>query len=323
MKTNFKNISILALVAMMLVMASCGGEKKRKDGRTDTTTQGEISFACDESFSPIIDELIGVYEMQCPNTKLKPIYTNEIDGVNMLLKQKTWLTITARNFTPKEYTYVKDGLNMLPEAVRLAYDGMALICNNQNLDSCISVKDVKNILLGKKTKWNQVNPGSKLGEIWVCFDNRKSSAVNYCCDSILGGKPINRPNVFAAMNSKDVIDYVARTPNAIGVIGSNWLNDKRDSTNTTWNKAIRVMSVSKLDHATAMNSWKPYQAWLLNGRYPFVRTIWALLNDPKRGLPWGFAHFIESPKGQLILFKAGLLPSRGEITIRDVQVSNQ
>ena len=83
------------------------------------------------------------------------------------------------------------------------------------------------------------------------------------------------------------------------------------------------MSVSKLDKATPMNSWKPYQAWLLNGRYPFVRTIWALLNDPKRGLPWGFAHFIESPKGQLILFKAGLLPSRGEITIRDVQVSNQ
>ena len=98
---------------------------------------------------------------------------------------------------------------MLPEAVRLAYDGMALICNNQNLDSCISVKDVKNILLGKKTKWNEVNPGSKLGEIWVCFDNRKSSAVNYCCDSILGGKPINSPNVFAAKNSKDVIDYVA------------------------------------------------------------------------------------------------------------------
>ena len=180
MKTNFRNISILALLALVLVMMSCGGEKKRKDGRTDTTTQGEISFACDESFSPIIDELIQVYQMQCPNTKLKPIYTNEIDGINMLLQQKTWLTITARNFTPKEYTYIKDGLNMLPEAVRLAYDGMALICNNQNLDSCISVKDVKDILLGKKTKWSEVNPGSKLGEIWVCFGNRKSSTVNYC-----------------------------------------------------------------------------------------------------------------------------------------------
>ena len=250
MKINFKNITILSLLAMVLVMMSCGGEKKRKDGRTDTTTQGEISFCCDESFSPIIDELIDVYQMQCPNTKLKPIYTNEIDGINMLLQQKTWLTITARNFTPKEYTYIKDGLDMLPEAVPLAYDGMALICSNQNLDSCISVKDVKDILLGKKTKWSEVNPGSKLGEIWVCFDNRKSSAVNYCCDSILGGKPIDSPNVFAAKDSKDVIDYVSKTPIAIGVIGSNWLNDKRDTTNTTWNKAITVMSVSKLDHAS-------------------------------------------------------------------------
>ena len=36
MKTNFKSISILALLAMTLVMMSCGGEKKRKDGRTGT-----------------------------------------------------------------------------------------------------------------------------------------------------------------------------------------------------------------------------------------------------------------------------------------------
>ena len=240
----------------------------------------------------------------------------------MLLKNKVMLTITARKFTQKEYDYLK-GTDQLPEAVPLAYDGMALICNNKNLDSCITVNDVKRILTGKATKWSDVNKGSKLGDIWVCFDNKKSSAVSFCVDSILGGKTIDNPNIFAAKDSKDVINYVARTPNAIGIIGSNWLNDKRDSTNTTWNKSITVMSVSKLDKATPMNSWKPYQAWLLNGRYPFVRTIYALLNDPKRGLPWGFAHFIESPRGQLIIFKSGLLPTRGEIAIRDVNVNNK
>lgn len=309
----------LALSACLFV--SCG-EKKRKDGRTDTNSSGAISFASDESFSPIIDELKSVFEMSCPNAKVTPIYTNEVDGVNMLLKNNVMLTITARKFSQKEYDYLK-GTDQLPEAVPLAYDGMALICNNKNLDSCITVNDVKRILTGKVTKWSDVNKGSKLGDIWVCFDNKKSSAVSFCVDSILGGKTIDNPNIFAAKNSKDVIDYVARTPNAIGIIGSNWLNDKRDSTNTTWNKSITVMSVSKLDKATPMNSWKPYQAWLLNGRYPFVRTIYALLNDPKRGLPWGFAHFIESPRGQLIIFKSGLLPTRGEIAIRDVNVNNK
>ncbi|WP_294772736.1 PstS family phosphate ABC transporter substrate-binding protein [Prevotella sp.] len=321
MKRIANTIYIMTVAIMVLLMAACTQNKPNKDGRTDTTTSGKITFACDESFSPIIDEQKAVYEALYPNTKIIPKYIPEVDGVNLLLKNKVWLTIAARNFTEKEKAYLK-GLNQIPEAVPLAYDGMALICNNNNLDSCITVKDVKRILTGQVTNWNQVNKGSKLGEIWVCFDNKRSSAVSYCVDSILGGKTIDNPNIFAAKNSKDVIDYVARTPNAIGIIGSNWLNDKRDTTNTTWNKAITVMSVSKLDVATPMNSWKPYQAWLLNGRYPFVRTIYALLNDGRRGLPWGFAHFIESPKGQLIIFKSGLLPTRGEITIRDVNVSN-
>ena len=318
-----KNISYIfvGLALSACLFASCG-QQKRKDGRTDTNSSGVISFASDESFSPIIDELKAVFEMQCTNAIVKPIYTGEVDGVNMLLKNKVMLTITARNFTKKEYDYLK-GTDQLPEAIPLAYDGMALICNTKNLDSCITVNNVKRILTGEATKWSDINEGSKLGEIWVCFDNKRSSTVSFCVDSILGGKTIDNPNIFAAKTSKEVIDYVERTPNAIGIIGSNWLNDKRDSTNTTWNKAIRVMSISKLDKATPMNSWKPYQAWLLNGRYPLARTIYALLNDPKRGLPWGFAHFIEQPRGQMIVFKAGLLPTRGEIAIRDVNVNNK
>ena len=54
------------------------------------------------------------------------------------------------------------------------------------------------------------------------------------------------------------------------------------------------------------NSYQPYQAYIYNGRYPIVRTVYALLNDPRRGLPWGFAHFIESYKGQLIIKKSGI-----------------
>jgi phosphate transport system substrate-binding protein len=46
-----------------------------------------------------------------------------------------------------------------------------------------------------------------------------------------------------------------------------------------------------------------------------------LLNDPRNGLPWGFAHFIESAKGQMIILKAGLLPVNGQITIRSVNVN--
>ncbi|CCY81940.1 phosphate ABC superfamily ATP binding cassette transporter binding protein [Prevotella sp. CAG:1185] len=316
-KKLFYNLVGLILLSGLLV--NCAD--KPKNGRTDTYSSGAITFASDESFSPIIDEEIQVFESIYRDAKLTPIYTNELDAINMLMNDSLQLVIASRNFTKKELENLK-ARSYLPVAIPLAYDGLSLIINRENKDSCISVNNIKRVLSGDAKKWSDIVPGSSRGDILVVFDNSKSSTVHFCVDSILGGKPINSPNIVAANTSKEVIDYVEKTPNSIGIIGSNWLNDKRDTTNTTFKKNITVMSVSKFDKATAMNSWKPYQAYLLDGRYPLVRTIYALLNDPINGLPWGFAHFIEQPKGQLIIFKSGLLPVRGDITIRSVNVGD-
>lgn len=316
-KKLFYNLVGLILLSGLLV--NCAD--KPKNGRTDTYSSGAITFASDESFSPIIDEEIQVFESIYRDAKLTPIYTNELDAINMLMNDSLQLVIASRNFTKKELENLK-ARSYLPVAIPLAYDGLSLIINRENKDSCISVNNIKRVLSGEAKKWSDIVPGSSRGDILVVFDNSKSSTVHFCVDSILGGKPINSPNIVAANTSKEVIDYVEKTPNSIGIIGSNWLNDKRDTTNTTFKKNITVMSVSKFDKATAMNSWKPYQAYLLDGRYPLVRTIYALLNDPINGLPWGFAHFIEQPKGQLIIFKSGLLPVRGDITIRSVNVGD-
>lgn len=311
--------NLVGLILLSGLLATCAD--KPKNGRTDTYSSGAITFASDESFSPIIDEEIQVFESIYRDAKLTPIYTNELDAINMLMTDSIQLVIASRNFTKKELENLK-ARSYLPVAIPLAYDGLSLIINRENKDSCISVNNIKRVLSGTAKKWSDIVPGSSRGDILVVFDNSKSSTVHFCVDSILGGKPINSPNIVAANTSKEVIDYVEKTSNSIGIIGSNWLNDKRDTTNTTFKKNITVMSVSRFDKATAMNSWKPYQAYLLDGRYPLVRTIYALLNDPINGLPWGFAHFIEQPKGQLIIFKSGLLPMRGDITIRSVNVGD-
>ena len=127
----------------------------------------------------------------------------------------------------------------------------------------------------------------------------------------------------ATKKTADVIKYVEEHPNAIGIIGSNWLNDKRDTTNLTFNRNIRVMLVAKHAPATWKNSYKPYQGYIYNDKYPFIRKLYALLNDERGryGLPHGFAQFIISQRGQMILFKAGLLPAYGNIAIREVKVN--
>lgn len=314
-KTPFYNLVGFILLTVLI----CACADKPKGGRTDTYSSGAISFASDESFSPIIDEQIQVFESIYRDADVKPLYMNEVDAIKLLMNDSLNLVITARAFTANELEVLRSK-TYSPVAIPLGYDGLSLIINKHNTDSCITVNDVKRILSGEATKWSDVVSGSTRGDIQVVFDNAKSSTVRWCVDSLLSGKLINSPNIVATNNSKEVISFVEETPNAIGIIGSNWLTDKRDTTNTTWKKNITVMSVSKQEKATPYNSWKPYQAWLLDGRYPFVRTLYALLNDPLRGLPWGFAHFIEQPKGQLIIFQSGLLPYRGDLEIRDVNV---
>ena len=312
---------IVGLTLTATLWVSCS-ERRPKGGRTDTYSSGVISFASDESFSPIIEEEREVFESIYPKARLKPIYTNETDAVNKLMKGDICLVITSRDFSSKELRNLQDR-TFMPRAIKIAYDGLALIVNKTNTDTCLTVNDIGGILSGKIKSWKQLNPASNKGDIEVVFDTQKSSAINWCVDSILKGKPMTSENIMAAKTSKEVIDYVEKTPNAIGVIGSNWLNDKRDTTNTTFNKAITVVSVSSMAKATPMNSWKPYQYYIYNGNYPLVRTIYALLNDPLNALPWGFAHFIESPKGQMIIFKSGLLPYRGDMTVRDVNVRQE
>lgn len=312
-------LGFVSMIAMIIGVLSCA--QPNKSGRTDTTSTGTMPFAADASFSPIIEEQRTVFEATRPQAHLVPIYTTETEGINLLLSDSICLVITARDFKPEELQNLKDR-TFMPRSLKIAYDGLALIVNRQNTDTCISVSDIKRIMLGEAKKWGDVYPGSKRGDIIVAFDNVGSSTVHYVEDSILGGKPITSQNVVATKNTADVISYVEENPNAIGIIGSNWLNDKRDSTNLTFKKNIRVMSVSRLSPATPANSWKPYEGYFYNGNYPLVRTLWALLNDPLRGLPQGFFNFLQSPQGQLIFHKAGLLPCYGSVTVRDVHVTD-
>ena len=317
MAKNAFNYTIGLTLVLGLFLA-CGNKPK-----TDYDYESAARvFTADESFFPILDEQLEIFDAFHSQGPLKPIYTNQEAAIDSLMKTKTWLAFTTRALSKKEMEGLQ-ARHFTPRIIPLAYDGLAIIVNNANPDTCITVKDFARILKGEVTDWKDIYPTSKLGEIDVVFDHPKSSTVTFCVDSILGGQPINSKNIGAVKKSSEVIDWVENHKNAIGIIGSNWLNDKRDTTNITFKKNITVMKVSKMDTATPENSWRPYQYYLYNGNYPLIRTIYAILNEPRSGVPSGFAHFCRLPQGQKIIFKAGLLPIQASMNVREVNVSEE
>ena len=299
---------------------ACGN--KPKNSMSYDYDKAAAIFTADESFFPILDEELEVFMATAALDSIRPVYTDQEEAIAKLMKNETWLAFATRSLSPKEIQNLKDR-QFVPRIIPIAYDGLAIIVNNANPDSCISIKDFKRILSGEVSRWSDIYPQSRLGNIDVVFDNPKSSTVTWCVDSLLGGKPINSKNIGAVKKSAEVIDWVEKHENAIGIIGSNWLNDKRDTTNVTFNKNITVMRVSRLDSATVRNSWQPYQYYLYNGNYPLVRTIYALLNEPRSGVPSAFGHFCRLPKGQVIILRAGLLPVQANMNVRDVMVNTK
>ena len=310
---------IIGLTLILGLFSACGNKPKNTKAEQEYQRAARY-FMADESFSPILNEALEIFRYNNVLDTLEAQYTNEQDAVKKLMALETWLVFTSRDLTAKERQNLQDR-KYLPRTIPIAYDGLALIVNNDNPDTCITVKDFKRILRGEISEWKDLYPQSRLGSIDVVFDNPLSSTVRWCVDSLLSGQEFKASNIGAVKTSAAVIDYVENHKNAIGIIGSNWLNDKRDTTNVTFKKNITVMGVSRLDSATRANSWKPYQYYIYNGNYPLIRTIYALLNEPRSGLPSGFAHFCRLPKGQLIIQKSGLLPIQAATNVREVIVN--
>lgn len=304
------------LFPVLLLVLLVGCMNKSKSGFTDTMTSGTIKIAVDETFQPILQEEIDVFDALTPMAKIIPVYCNEVAAVNYLLKDSVHLAITTRKLTEKEVESFHSR-KFFPREVKIATDGIALIINNQNPDSLICVSQLKQILTGDITDWKQLYSDSKLGQLQLVFDNPNSSTVRFAVDSICKGRLLSTA-LRAQKTNSQVIRYVAETPGAIGVIGVNWV-DNSDSIAQNFTKEVRVMAVSRAEVATSANSFKPYQAYLATGDYPLSRSVYILLNDPRGALPSGFTAFLTGDRGQRIILKSGLVPATQPVRIVNVK----
>lgn len=308
-----KHIKLIYLLTSVVILSFFSCVREKKDKYTDTLTEGVIQVAIDETFAPILEDEITVFESVTPKAGIVPIFTTEGNAIELLLKDSVRMAITTRPLSEKEIASLH-ARKFQPRLYRLASDAIALVVNNSNPDSLITVDQLRRILTGKITNWNQIFPNSKLGKIVTVFDNPNSSTVRYAIDSVCGGLSIST-NLNAQTTNSEVLDYVARTPQALGLVGVNWLSNKVDTTNLSFKDVVKVMSVTNESVATVENSYKPFQAYLFYGYYPLTRNVYIILNDPRSALPSGFTSFLTAQRGQRVILKSGLVPATQPIRV--------
>lgn len=265
-------------------------------------------IAVDANFQPILKEVIAVFEGTNPDAVVTPHYMSEVDALNLLLKDSVRLIVATRDLSKQEKEFIETK-KLKPRSTLIAKDALALIVNKENPDSLITKSVIKKIMSGEIKTWAQVNPDTqnKLGEIKVVFDDTNSSTVRYVKDSLLMGQPLAE-NLAVQENHRAVIDYVSKAPNALGIIGVNWISNENDTTSLSFVDKVKVMSVSTSDVAIRANSYEPFPAYIALGYYPLTREVYVILTDYAETLPAGFVHYIAGEVGQRIIMKAGLVP---------------
>ena len=300
-----KRLPVLLLAGLMFFGSGCH-RKKDQDKNSDTPTTGKISIAVDQTYTPVIGAVLPVFHSMYKFAQIQPRYLPEVDAINMLLKDSVRLAITSRPLSAKEIAYFSSR-KFFPKVVPVAIDGIAVVVNPSNTDTLFSVETIRKIMTGEISSWQQVNSRSKLGKIKVLFDDPNSSIVRFIVDSIT--KSGNLGSQLSSLQSNlDVVDFVSKNPDALGLIGVSWVSNRLDPGSRSFLEKIKVAGISVSQPATAGNSYQPFQAYIATGKYPFTRFVYVILTEPRPGLGTGLTSFLASDKGQRIILKTGILP---------------
>ncbi len=299
-----KLTQFMGSLAIVATLIACNEEKNKP---TDTLTTGELRISVDETYQPVINEQLKVFHSNFPEASVNAEFKSENDCFRDLYEGTARVILVTRDINEEERAAFKDN-KIVTQSLDVAKDAVAIIVHPESADSMLRVDQIKSILTGEYEK-----------EYTVVFDNQGSSTVRYITDSLIPGQQMG-PNVYAAKGNREVVEYVANNPKAIGFIGLSYVSDVTDTETENFLKKINVVGIW---HDSAQRYYRPYQAYIAMDLYPFTRRLYYISRDNYLGLARGFTNFLTTERGQLIFHSARIFPMRMSVVIRDAVINNE
>lgn len=251
--------------------------------------RGVTEMYVESSVYPIVDDINEVFKTYYGDAdiKLKMLSQNEI--LNAVYKDSNRLAIMPKTFTTKELEVFKG--RVVPKITPIAKDAVLFIVQKNATDTLISYKEVIDVFKGSK----------KSDKVFVFHDANSNIVENMKADAKVTALS---KNVYYAKTVEEIVSYINKNKNAVGVVGINWMLQP-DAKIKESIKQLRSMWVY---NDSLKQYFAPSQSTIADNTYPLIRTINIIDVQGKTGLGTGFANFAASDKGQRIVLKSGLMP---------------
>jgi phosphate transport system substrate-binding protein len=297
-----RRIFFLLAIIGALFLGSCDNKSEYQDNQTS----GYIKVSVDETYKPVLEQAIKVFESRYPDAHINVEYKPEADCFEDYLNDTTRVILVSRKLTDYETSQAEEN-KIVSRVLPLARDALAFVVAKNAKRNNFSKKQIKDILVGN----------SNAGDFQLVFDNKNSSTVRNIIDSVIPGQELSE-NIYAAKGSEDVIDYVAGNPTAIGVVGVPWVADTRDTNTIDFLSKVQVAGILP---DSGKEFLRPYQAYIGLNTYPFTRNLYFISKDTRVGLGTGFVNFL-SRDGQLIFKQSKLFPLQVNVLLKQTEIKN-
>lgn len=293
---------LCAFVLVLVGLSACTLNSKKPE---ESHRKGNAIIYVDESFKPLFESAIEVFQSQFPKSSITAVYSAENDILNDFLDNKTKTICISRDLTKKEKDNIFVNESIKVRSERIAIDAIALIVHPDNKDTIALLDELKSWLTEPNARWNA--SGQKIN---IVFDNDGTANFVYL-SQLVKGKKLSE-NLSSLRSNREVLQYVKQNKNALGIIGVNWISDIDDPNMMGMRKGIKVMYVRRKEGIPA---YQPYAGNIWSQEYPLCRDLWIINRANKAGINTGFMLFMTGEKGQLIIQKSELVPAKAPVRL--------
>ncbi len=204
-------------------------------------------------------------------------------GIEAVINGTADVATSSRDLTSAE---AEEGLSQYA----VAHDGIAVIVNDENPVSDISLDDLRGIYAGEIGNWSEIG-GPDLA-IQVVNRDEASGTREAFRAIVMRGTPFDR-TAAVLPGTGQVRDVVARTPGAIGYISIGFVENRFTSS------TVKTLDVDGVE---------PTEANLESSAYPLSRDLYFFTKGPAEGEAKEFIDYVRSSAMDATIRDAGYVP---------------
>jgi len=291
------NLIAAALVAACLSQTGCQKSESAGSGGAGSSPKTTIQNIGSDTMVNLAQAWAEAFAKVDPSISVEVSGGGSGIGVAALINGTCDIANSSRKLEPEEVEKAKEKHGHEPKEFLVAFDALAIYVHPSNPLNEISLEELSEIYRegGNIEKWSQVGATLAGGDEIIRVSRQNNSGTyHYFREMVVGKKSDFKLGSRDMNGSKDVVELVSRTPNAIGYSGLGYRTDK-----------VKVLKVSKKKGGPYVEPSIP-TTW--DNSYPIARPMFMYTPGQPPAHVQKYIDWILTDVGQEIIKESGYVP---------------